>query len=218
MKSENIPDILRLASIISVAFPLVVYVLKARNVSRPVHLIGALIIISALFDLAGGIYFSKGESTVVLFNSYYIIQFAILAWFYYSIHPLRTGRVTAITGIILYILAFILVTTYSQSFFTYQTLLWTISGMIMIVCSISYFVYLFGSQTVTDNYGYLWVNGGILYYFSFNLFLFIMSSYVLTKLEPQLGMLIWSFHNANNIIKNILIGLGILSFTKERTL
>ncbi len=44
---------------------------------------------------------------------------------------------------------------------------------------------------------------------------FVMSSYVLTKLEPQISLLIWSFHNINNILKNVLIGFGIASYTRS---
>jgi len=214
MKSENIPDILRLASIFSVAFPLVIYLIKARALSRPVHLIGMLIIVSALFDLAGSIYAAKGLSNVVLINSYYIIQFLILAWFYLPIPPEKSGKNLTMAGIVIFALSFILITAFSQSFFTYQGLSWTISGIIMIVCSAAYFVNLFSAQNLNDNYGLLWINGAVLYYFSFNIFVFVMSNYILTTLEPQISLLIWSFHNANNIIKNILLALGIASFTK----
>jgi hypothetical protein len=67
----------------------------------------------------------------------------------------------------------------------------------------------FSTLRPMNDFGLLWINSGILFYFSFNLFLFVMSSYVLTHLEQELTLIIWSFHNVNNIIKNILVGLGI---------
>lgn len=216
MRSESISDILRIASIASVAFPLISYLIKIRNASKPVHLIGALTIVSALSDLVGGIYFSQGKSTVVLFNTYYVVQFFLLTWFYYEISPTKKGRNTIVGGLVIYIVSFLLISFYLQTFFEYQTFVWTISGMIMIVFSSSYVVYLFSEGTVMENHGSFWINGGILYYFSFNLFLFVMSSYVLTKLEPQISMLIWSFHNANNVVKNMLIGYGVSSSSRGR--
>jgi hypothetical protein len=172
--------------------------------------------VSALSDLVGGIYFSQGKSTVVLFNSFYIIQFFLLTWFYFEITSTRKGKATVFGGLAVYVIAFLLITIYLQTFFEYQTFVWTVSGMVMIVFSTSYVVYLFSEGTLMENHGSFWINGGILYYFSFNLFLFVMSSYVLTKLEPQISMLIWSFHNANNVVKNMLIGLGISSYVSAR--
>ncbi|RAW02932.1 hypothetical protein DQQ10_02165 [Pseudochryseolinea flava] len=170
-----------------------------------------LTLASALSDLVGGIYFSQGRSTVVLFNSFYVVQFFLLTWFYFELAKTKKSRTTVLGGLFIYAVAFVLVSVYLQSFLEYQTFLWTISGMIMILFSSSYVVYLFSAGTVMQNHASFWINSGILYYFSFNLFLFVMSSYVLTKLEPQIGMLIWSFHNANNVVKNILLGLGISS-------
>jgi hypothetical protein len=94
--------------------------------------------------------------------------------------------------------------------------MWTITGAIMIFFSISYFIYLFSVRTSVGNDELLWINSGILLYFSLNLFLFVMSSYILTKLDSEISMLIWSFHNVNNIMKNILFGCGIYAFSRER--
>jgi len=209
MRSDNISEIIRVASILSVAFPLVMYLTKIRSASRPIHLIGGLSLVSALSDLLAYFFFAQGKSTVVLFNIYYTVLFLLLTWFYYEILLARSGKRTVVVGLVLYILAFILVSTYVQSFFEYQTFMWTITGMIMIIYSMSYFIYLFSAPTTVNNFGLLWINSGILFYFCFNLFLFVMSSYVLTKLDPQIGTLIWSFHNVNNIIKNVLIGCGV---------
>jgi hypothetical protein len=209
MRSDIISEIIRVASIVSVAFPLVAYLTKIRSASKPLHLIGALSIVSAFSDVLAYVFFAQGKSTVVLFNLYYAILFLLLTWFFYEILLVKTGKRTVVVGLVSYILAFILVSLYVQNFFEYQTFMWTITGVIMIVYSMSYFIYLFSAPTTMNNFGLLWINSGILFYFAFNLFLFVMSSYVLTKLDPQIGTLIWSFHNVNNIVKNILIGFGV---------
>jgi hypothetical protein len=215
MKSDSISEIIRLASIISVALPTVMYLLKIRQATRPVHLIGALSITSAISDITAYFLFAKAQSTVLLFNTYSVLVFFLLAWFFYEILSVRSGRTTVFAGIGIYIFAFVLITLFVQPFSEYQTFLWTVIGMIMIVYSMSYFFNLFSTQTIMSNYGLLWMNSGILFYFSFNLFLFLMSSYVLTKLEPEISLLIWSFHNVNNILKNILLGFGVALYSKE---
>jgi hypothetical protein len=209
MRAERISEIIRLASTLSVALPLIFYLARVRYASRPVHLIGALTIVSALSDLISYIFFTRGQSTVILFNIYYTVLFLLLTAFYYEILLMKRSKATVLSGLVIYMLSFVLVTTYVQTFFEYQTSMWTITGLIMIIYSVSYFFSLFSARTTMTNYGLLWINSGILFYFSFNLSLFVMSSYVLTKLEPQISMLIWSFHNVNNIVKNILLGVGI---------
>jgi len=213
---QTLAEIIRLASILSVVVPLILYLVKMRYASRPVHFVGVLMIISALSDIAAYILSARGQSTVTLFNSYYIILFILLGWFYYEILPPEKNSRTTIGGLLVYVLSFILVTLYVQSFNEYQTFMWTITGMIMIFFSISYFVNLFSARTNVSNYELLWINSGVLLYFSLNLFLFVMSSYILTKLDPEISVLIWSFHNVNNIMKNILFGCGIYAFSKER--
>jgi hypothetical protein len=215
---QQITEIIRLASIASVALPLLMYLTKFRYASKPVHLIGALTIVSAASDLAAYFLFARGESTVVLFNVYYVILFLVLAWFYYEVFLSKSGRTTIVAGFLAYILSFILVSMFVQPFSTYQTFMWTITGMIMIFFSITYFIHLFSARAPMGNYEYLWFNSGVLLYFSLNLFLFIMSSYVLTKLDPEISLLIWSFHNVNNIMKNALFGCGIYALSKSGSL
>lgn len=216
MRSEHISEVLRIASIASVAFPLISYLVKVQQASKPVHLIGVLTVVSALSDVVGVIYFTQGKSTVMQINAFYLVQFLLLTWFYYEISGSAKAKSMVAGGLVIFGVAYVLITYFLQSFFEYQTFVWTLSGIIMIVFSTSYVVYLFSAGTLMENHGTFWINGGILYYFSFNLFLFVMSSYVLTKLEPQISLLIWSFHNVNNIVKNILIGVGIVSYESPR--
>jgi len=215
MKSDQITDIIRIASMGSVLFPLVLYLMRMGQASRALHLIGALTLISAFSDMAGYFLYERGQSTVILFNAYYIVTFCLLSWFYYEIYATRNGRTTIATGVVIYVLSFALVSYYIQSFLEYQTFMWTITGMTMIIYSISYFLYLFSSPQMMSNYGLLWINSSVLLYFSLNLFMFVMSSYVLTKLDSEISLLIWSFHNVNNILKNILLAMGIFAFSRN---
>jgi hypothetical protein len=216
MRSEpQIPEIIRLASIVSVALPLVLYLTKIRYASRAIHLIGILTIVSAVSDLTAYFLFAQGKSTVLLFNSYYIILFLLLAWFYYEVRLTKAGKNIIIIGTVLYALAFVFVSLYVQAFSEYQTLMWTITGTSMIFFSISFFIHLFSVRTGLESHELLWINSGVLIYFSLNLFLFVMSSYILTKLDSEISLLIWSFHNVNNIMKNILFACGIYAFGRQ---
>lgn len=209
MSSQSIADVIRYASMFSVAFPLILYLFRVKALSRSGHLIGAMVVISAVADLTAYFVARSGVSTALIFNVYFVIFFVLLSWFYTEVLQSTRGRKTVQWGLGIFVVSYILITIFFQSFNEFQTLMWTTGGTIAIIFSISYFISVFSAMRPMNDFGLLWINSGILFYFSFNLFLFVMSSYVLTRLEPELGVIVWSFHNVNNIIKNILIGLGV---------
>lgn len=211
MESLHVPEIVRLASNLSLAVPLALYVSRIKRVHREIHIIGALLVVSGVCDLIGFILFSRQESTVVLFNTYYIILFLLLSWFYHQVLFTSHQRVLVWAGIALYAIAFLLVTAYVQGFTEYQTLMWLVTAVIMILYSIAYF---FHSLTLIVNDGVfgsslVWINIGVMLYFILNLFLFVMGNHLLTNLDPGTSAMIWSSHNINNILKNLLFAIGI---------
>ncbi len=214
MISAPISEIISHASFISVAFPFIFYLLRLKYATRPAHLIGAMTLISGLSDSIGLYRYKNGLSNVALFNAYDVAFFLLLAWFYYEVSNDSPKHKSIVrVSLVIYIIAYLVVVTLVQSFFSeYLTLMWTLGGTICILYSISYFISVFSAIRPMNNAGLLWINSGVLFYFSFNLFLFVMANYVLTKLDHELGLIIWSFHNVNNILKNLLIGLGLSAF------
>ena len=217
MEPADISTVIRMASNLSLLLPLAIYLTKIKYASRQVHIIGVLIIISGLSDLVGFILFSGKQSTVILFNSYYCMLFFLLTWFYYEILYVNSRRIILWIGLAVYLQSFILVTIFVQSFLEYQTLIWVITAIIMITYSIAYFFYSLSSITTSGYLGhtFIWINIGVMIYFCLNLFLFTMGNYVLTKLDPETSAMIWSSHNVNNIIKNILFAIGIYSYKRK---
>lgn len=217
MESVRISEIIRIASNLSLLFPLAIYLTRIKYASRQIHIIGVLIIVSGLFDLVGMLLFSERESTVVLFNAYYSVLFFLLTWFYYEVLFVNTRRIMVWIGLAVYLQSFILITFFVQNFFEYQTLMWLITAIIMITYSIAYFFYSLSTIITSGYFGYslVWINVGVMIYFCLNLFLFVMGNYVLTRLDPETSALIWSSHNINNIIKNILFAVGIYFYRKK---
>lgn len=211
----SVPEIIAHASSLSVLIPLAVFLAGFRAQGRPGHVIGVLLVVAALCDLAGFFMFRAQMSTAVVFNIYYTLMFLLLCRFYYEIIFRYKLRVAIVLGVSVYIISYALITFYVQDFLNYQNLIWIIAGIIMILYSITYFInslsavpnsHLFDDNTT-------WINTGVLFYFSFSLFLFSMGDYLFNKQDPQVTLLLWSTHNINNIIKNILFAIG-LSITR----
>lgn len=217
MESVQIPEIIRIASNVSLLLPLAMYLTRMKYASRQVHIIGILVIVSGVCDLVGLFLFQKSQSTIVLFNTYYAILFFLLTWFYYEVLFVNTRRIMIWIGLAVYLQSFILITAFVQNFLQYQTLMWLITAIIMITYSIAYFFYSLSTITTSGYFGYslIWINIGVMIYFCLNLFLFLMGNYVLTRLDPETSALIWSSHNVNNIIKNVLFAVGIYFYRKK---
>jgi len=210
METIKLSDIVRIASNVSLLLPLLFYIRSIQTAAKPIHIIGALVIVSGLSDIIGLVLLQQQQPTVILFNLYYMVLFCLLTWFYYRILFAPTHPVWVWAGIGLYILSFIAITAFAQPFSQYQTLLWLVTAMIMIIYSVGYFFYSLsriGSATYFGS-GLIWINIGVMIYFVMNLYLFVMGDYVLTQLDAETSALIWSSHNLNNILKNVLFAIG----------
>ena len=164
----TVPEIIAHASSLSVLIPITAYLMRFRHHARPGHIIGILLAVAAVCDLAGFLMFRAQLSTAVVFNIYYSAMFLVLCRFYYEIIFRHKFRIAIVLGISIYIISFALITFYVQNFLNYQNLIWIIAGVIMILYSITYFVnslsaiqnaHLFDNSTT-------WINTGILFYFS----------------------------------------------------
>jgi hypothetical protein len=207
----ELTEIIRYASNLSVLVPLAIYIAKLGYAPRRIHIIGALLIISALCDGIGYVSAAAHKSNAIIFNIYYAAMFICLSWFYFEVLIIKSRRIIIWLGIAVYLQSFLLISIFVQPFTGYQSLMWIITGIIMIIYATSYFIYSLSLSPTTNYFSYspVWINSGVLIYFMLNLFLFVMSNYVFTKMEPEMSALIWSFHNVNNIIKNILFAVGI---------
>lgn len=211
MDTIDLSSIIRFASNLSVIVPLAIYLARIQYASRAIHIIGLLLVVSGACDLAGLMMLQQKESTAPLFNVYYVLLFALLTWFYFEIFGSGNRKAIVLLGLAVYVPSFILITQFVQPFNSYQTLMWLITGIIMMVFSIGYFLNSFSRihQPEFFNYSFIWINSGVLIYFALNLFLFILANHVLTRADPMMSAMIWSFHNVNNILKNVLFAIGI---------
>ncbi|WP_079689368.1 hypothetical protein [Ohtaekwangia koreensis] len=69
--------------------------------------------------------------------------------------------------------------------------------------------------TVLLKYPLFWINSAVTYYYGLNFFIFIFSTYIFENLKDHEIVVVWIFHNTNNIIKNVLLAVGIYYAGKE---
>lgn len=217
MESEA-TELIRYLSNFSVLIPLLFYIVKAKILPRENHVIGLFVIVSGVANLIGSLYSSMKISNAAIFNIHDIIAFVILCWYYYQVVFRFKSRGYFYLGISAYVISFWVVSS-RMGIGVFQGELWAIAGLIIFVFGIIYNNYQVEKPPLLDKnlYSGLIFNAAIMFYFSFNFFLFLIANYVLTELSPETSRMTWAFHNVNNIIKDISFAAG-LYYTNRRRL
>jgi hypothetical protein len=217
MTHENV-ELIRFLSNLSVIAPLIVGIARARLMPTENRIIFFLVTASAIADLIGFNFATSGKDTSALFNGFTSVAFIITSWYFYQVVFKFRAKAYFIVGLGVYLLAF-MIAIIKSGFSLYQGELWALSGFVLVFFGIIYNNYQVEKPPLLDRnlYSGLIFNAAIMFYFSFNFFLFIIANYVLTELPAETARIAWGFHNLNNIIKNIAFAFGFY-FTNRRRL
>jgi hypothetical protein len=206
----DLEQIIRVLSNFSVCIPIIVYFIKFKNLPRQNHVIGVLVITSMVFDVIGLIRFSYSLSNIFLFNSYYIIWYVLLTIYYYLILFRKAKKQYFKLGIAVVAVGYTVVTIFAQGIDEYQSYAWTIISLVLASYGIIYTSHQVKNTPVFDRnfQSKLFINGGIVVFTLFSFFLFVFDQYLLS-VKPEIVGVTWSFHNVNNIVKNIVFAIGL---------
>jgi hypothetical protein len=197
------------ASVLSALIP-IIYLVIGKNSSKfnVIKVLAILIIISASSDIITAILIRLKISTLEVANTYCIIQFFLLCYIFYQI---LKNKELIYLGIAVYSILLIANTLFFQSFNEFQSWCRVAEDVIILTYVVSFYKYILTCEPPIDGLTHppFWINSGIGFYFAFNLSMFLFSNYVFTNLSEDTSMLFWSFHNANNIVKNIFFATAI---------
>ncbi|HVV55549.1 MAG TPA: hypothetical protein VHC47_09505, partial [Mucilaginibacter sp.] len=96
----------------------------------------------------------------------------------------------------------------TRKLFSYPSESNTASGVAFIILALFYFYQLLNRQEFVhiEKQGLFWFNAGVLFYFSINIFLFMLFNKIPEKDRPSYYMI----NNITNIIANLLYTTGLL--------
>jgi hypothetical protein len=175
------------------------------------HIIALLIGVLGLVDAVGFVFNYQHKSTTLLFNVGQMVQFAILSWYYFEVVFKKEKAEVLMGGSVAYIVSFVLVNLFSVDIFHYQSIYWAVGSLLITLYGILNLKFI--AQTLpfwsSDVRSEIWFSAAIVVYFGMTFFLYILSEYILTKLDRNDAMTIWCFHNAHNILKNIMFAIGM---------
>lgn len=210
----TLPEILIYLSILSPIGPIILLLILKGKRTTAIHILTGVVLISFLSDIICFILAKNRLNNSVIVNTYFIIQFFLLLYFYHC--QIRNKKIIYIT-VIVFIFFFVTNTIFVQPFNTFQNWLHVAGGLIFICYSTGYYISVSRSVPPMDPFhsSPFWINTAVFYYFSFNLFLFIVTNYVFTQLPKEEIRVFWTFHNFNNIIKNLLFAFAVIVFKRN---
>ena len=143
-----------------------------------------------------------------LIHIYIVVSILLLAAMYYYafFNPLIKKIIVIITS---FVLAVVLVNIiFIEGLWDYPSISNTTLCVMVICFSLAYFYQLLTRQEFVhiEKQGLFWINAGMLFYFSTNIFLFMLFKRILlAHLEDY-----YMINNVTNIISNILFTVGLL--------
>lgn len=203
----TISQILVNISLISAILPIITATIYFKRLTKTLKFAAIFFIVSGLFDLLlWALVYIKflGER-----NNYPLLNlFVITSILFYGIIYYREfyNQITKYTVLIMTIVTLSLVMVFSirNSIWIYPSASITTLSILMIPISLLYFYQIFNRQEFIhiENQPLFWINSGVLIYFSFNVFLFML----LTRIsEPGFYMI----HSITNIIANLFFAIGL---------
>ncbi|HET9057501.1 MAG TPA: hypothetical protein VFN30_11715 [Chitinophagaceae bacterium] len=197
--------ILIYVSIFSVFLPITFLFRKSKMPENSLtKALGLLLIISPITDLINYTLGKIEMPSLIVANLCFILQFLLLN---YIFTLLLSNKKIVYTGALL----FVIFTLYNflriQNFTEYQDWPYVTGSIMLLTYSLLYMWQLIIAPPAQNIWQFspFWINTAVLWYFS----LFLMINYVFKNFSTEIAMVVWVFHNINNIVKNILLAVGI---------
>jgi len=202
MTKEQIFDYISSASGL---LPLVAFIYNYRYLDKVSKIIGLFLIVSALSDLIQWLLPMWGINNISVVHIFVIINIIFFSIIYYL--AFFNGFVKWLT-IILCSLALIVAVYFTKDIDAYPSESNTASSIVFIILSLIYFFQILSRQEFVhiEKQGLFWFNAAVLFYFSINIFLFMLFNRI--PKEQQASAYI--INNITNIIANLLYTIGLL--------
>jgi len=192
----------------STLIPFFLGLARFRSISSELKLLLVLTGASFACDMASLYHAKLGIGNNYIGDAYRLIEFTLLLIIYYRAfnNPkiFRVFLVLAVLYVLFFTLNVILLQQEKINSYTYVIL-----AGVFVVLAVLFFYKLMKDLPTLEVYRLpmFWINVAVLVYFAGNLFLWIVSHYLVTVMNDNLRVY-WSFHNFLNIFKNILFAVG----------
>jgi hypothetical protein len=194
----------------SILLPIIFSVMRWPHLRNPVtRLLAVLILISFLSDILSLYLLINRLSNGAVVQIYFVTQFVLLSLIYAVLVPSLNKVIFFVTvGVLFYFIYCSFYIGFTPEAQGYNT---TVHTVVLIIYVIAYVTHLNNTIPTTTILWYtpFWINTAVLFYYGFNVFLFISNNDAFSNYSGSGLKLFWMYHNGNNIIKNVLLAMAI---------
>ena len=200
----------------SIIIPIIVGVLKFRQLNKPLKVIFWLVVLSGIANATNILLidYYHDRDTTNLFHYYTPIDFAFISVFY---SYLFWGRIKKVIVILIVALGIFCCINYKyiQNGIQVNTYPETVEAIIIIAYSV---IYLYKQSSVDLDHSweqnpFNWVNISFLIYYGCGLFMFMATNYLM-KASMNVNIIVWSVFDSILVVESVLLAIG---FYKCRT-
>lgn len=200
---------LGILSVVSGIFPVLAALFNYKYLDKVLKLAAAFFLMNVLSDLLQALTMvlgAKNNQPIIHVNIILSILFFVAIYYYAFISP-GLKKTVAISGGVA-VFAFIYCLVFINGIWDYPSAANTILSLLTILFSVAYFFQLLNRQEFIhiEKLGFFWINAGVLFYFSINIFLFMLFQRILADHHEEYYMI----HNVTNIVANLLFSIGLL--------
>lgn len=198
----------------SILIPAILSIKYYKNQKLSLRLLSWFIWICALLDLSNHILAELNINNTPSFHIYTIIEFAfLLLVLRQHIHEKFSTKIAGFVILNFSVLAIVNV-LFFENLFRFNANMLTLESLLMIIAALFYFYQVLQSLKEENllQSPMFWISAGILIYFSINLFIYTLGSYLIPKNFDWTWVII---HNMNYIARNVLFSIGIWNSRKQ---
>jgi hypothetical protein len=201
-------------SVISGFAPVLVALYSYRQLDKTLKIASLYFLINFLVD--AGMWISlhqwKVRNTMPVLYGFVVVSIVLLGLMYYNIYAERALK----KAVVILSAVSMLITLYdARNLFIYPSLSITTLSLMLIIFSIIYFYKLLNPLKYIDieKQGLFWINAGVLFYSSVNIFLFMLLTHIPVNDRPNYYII----NSLTNIIANTLFSVGLLCQPQKTT-
>jgi hypothetical protein len=187
-------------------FPVIAFIYNYRYLDRIAKVIGVFFILSAVSDILLRLLQEWGvNNNYPVIHIFVIINIIFFGFIYYKAFFIKRLKIVTV---IMSVIALIITVYFTKDILVYPSESNTASSIIFIILSLIYFYQLLSRQEFVhiEKQGLFWFNAGVLFYFSVNIFLFMLFNQIPEHDRPSYYII----NSITNIIANLLYTTGLL--------
>ena len=216
MSLRDAYNILCTISAVSVLIPLVLFMLRFKQLNRSYKILFFFLVFSAFTEVAARLFSGKISFLTwtcepcyyALANLFTLVQFLSLIYVYYrELTPVGWKLVLLVSSVV-----FCLLTIFSwvllRRFQTNDNITTVVEAIVFFTLSIAVFIYLLKTAHLVRNRDgmLMWFNSAVLVYFSVTVLLFAADDF-LQNCTQQEFMVLWSLNLVANIVFNCFLSI-----------